>query len=110
MPVFELDEGRGVSFGNGIAGREPPLPVRRDAGPQQFAAAVGDDRRVGRTFEKVPWQAAEPACEKDLEKNQQNGLPPAHRVTAVVMDAVLAATCGSYRAEQVMAGSAYEPS
>ena len=104
MPVFELDEGCGVSLGNGIAGREPPLSVRRDAGPQEFAVAVGDDRRVGRTPEEVPRQAAEPACEKDLEKNQCNGLPAAHRVTEAAPEAVLAATCGLYMAVHVTAG------
>ena len=110
MTVLELDEGGGISGRNGIAGREPPLPVRRDAGPQEFSVAVGDDRRVGRTPEEVPRQAAEPACEKDLEKNQGNGLPAAHRVTEAVPEAVLAATCGLYMAVQVTAGRMYSPS
>ncbi len=104
MPVLELDEGRGISGRYGIAGREPPLSVRRDAGPQEFAAAVGDNRRVGCIPEEVPRQTAEPACEKDLEKNQDNGLPAAHRVTEAVPEAVLPATCGLYMAVHVTAG------
>ena len=110
MPVFELDEGGREPLGNGVTGWETPLLVPRDAGAQQFAVPVGDDRRVGGTFEKVLRQAEQPACQKDLEKNQEYGLSAAHRMTAVVLDSVLAETCGLYIAEQVMAGRMYEPS
>ena len=110
MPVLELDERRGEPVGHGVTRRKTPLLVPRDAGAQQFAVPVGDDRRVGRTFEKVLRQAAQPACQKDLEKNQECSLAAAHRVTAVVLDSVLAETCGLYIAEQVMAGRVYEPS
>ena len=110
MPVLELDERDGVAIRDGVPWREAPLPVVRDAGAEEFAAAVGDDRCIGRTFEKVLRQAAEPTCQKDLKKNQKNRFPPGHRVTAAVADAVLAATCGSYIAEQVMAGRVYVPS
>ena len=71
MPVLELDEGGGEALWDGVARREPPLLVPGDAGAQQFASAVGDHRGIGRTFEKVLRQAAQPACQKDLEKNQE---------------------------------------
>ena len=58
MPVFELDERRGEPFGHGVTRRETPLLVPRDAGAQQFPVPVGDDRRIGRTLEKVLRQAA----------------------------------------------------
>ena len=110
MPVLELDDGGGAPVGDGVAGRKTPLLVVCNAGAQQFSAAVRDDRRVGYTFEKVLRQAAEPACQKDRNNDQIDFLPPAHRVTAAVPEAVLAATCGSYIAEQVMAGRVYVPS
>ena len=44
MPVFKLDEGGRKPVRDGVAGREPPLLVLRDAGAQQFAVPVGDDR------------------------------------------------------------------
>ena len=110
MPVLELDEGGRKPVRDGVAGREPPLLVLRDAGAQQFTVPVGDDRRIGRTLKKVLRQAEQPACQKDLEKNQECSLPAAHRVTAVVLDSVLAETCGLYIAEQVMVGRMYEPS
>ena len=110
MAVLELDQGRGIPGRNRIAGREAPLTVGCDPGSQQFALPVGDDRRIGRALEKVPRQAAEPECEKDLKKNQQDGLPAAHRVTEAVPDAVWAATCGLYMAEQVTEGRTKDPS
>ena len=58
MPVLELDERRGEPVGHGVTRRETPLLVPRDAGAQQLAVPVGDDRRVGRTLEKVLRQAA----------------------------------------------------
>ena len=104
VPVFELDEGCCAPVGDGVTGRETPLLVVRDAGPQQFAAAVRDDGSVGYAFEKVLRQAAEPACQKDRNEDQIGFLGAGHRVTAAVAEAVLAATCGSYIAEQVMDG------
>ena len=105
MPVLELDEGRGVPGRDGVARGKAPLPVIRDPGTEQFSVPVRDDRRVGRTFEKVPRQAAQPACQKDQKNRDRDDPSPAHRVTAVVADSVFAATCGSYMAEQVTAGS-----
>ena len=47
--VFKGDDGPGELFGDGICGREAPLPVGGDAGAQQAAVAAlehGADRVV----------------------------------------------------------------
>ena len=79
--------------------------VVRYAGSQQVPAAVCDHSGVWCTFEKVLWQAEYPACHKDPYNNYYDFPADGHRMTVAEPEAVLAATCGSYIAEHVMAGS-----
>ena len=59
MPVLKLDQCGGKTLRYGVAGREPPLPVLRNACAQEFAFGTLHHGGVHRVLEQVPGQAEE---------------------------------------------------
>ncbi len=64
LPVFELYQRRGETLRYGVAGREAPLLVGGDAGPQKFPFGRIHHRGINRAPEQVPGQAKQ-KCDDD---------------------------------------------
>ena len=85
-PVFKLDEGSGIFFGDRIARGETPLAVFGDPAPQQLPSPVGYDRAVRGPFEEIPGEAEEPQQRQGRSRGEQIYL---YRLTHTLPFAVL---------------------
>ena len=56
LPVLKLHQRRRKAPRNGITGRKPPLPVGRNARPQQLPFGTLHHRGVGDPFKQVLWK------------------------------------------------------